>query len=180
MKILYLKHPLSGALTRLTSMRTQWARPELLPISYHNIIRVDTIPARDSNKKQKNCSYRGIKYRLFHGTRKKAEKLADLANAYWFICKTISVQCQKEYRRAKGSEEKNLSLSFPFVDRKLCYGYRYRSPQKNRIESDQFTVIKMNRNQPARIGTSSISLNAQFGFQMQKKCVEQKNSSPTQ
>ena len=86
----------------------------LHPIAYHNIRCIDTMPVRDSKKKQTDCSqaqyaYRSIVYRLLPGSPSKAKKLAGLAGACRFVWNTMLAQQNKAYEayaKAKENESK--------------------------------------------------------------------------
>ncbi|MCY4205831.1 MAG: transposase, partial [Bacteroidetes bacterium] len=73
-------------------------RSAILSIAYHNVTCINAMPARDSNNKNQDCSYRGIEYRLCPGTQRKAKKLAGLAGACQFVWNAILSQCNEEYQ----------------------------------------------------------------------------------
>ncbi len=60
-------------------------RSATLSIAYHNVTYINAMPARDSNNKNQDCSYREIEYRLCPGSRGKAKNLSGLAGACRFV-----------------------------------------------------------------------------------------------
>jgi len=82
------------------------------------------MPAKASEKKGKDCSYRGVEYRLCPGSRSKARKLAGLAGACRFVWNAILVPCQEEY---EDERRENPRLSFEPLAKPLLQDRKYSS-----------------------------------------------------
>ena len=71
-----------------------------------------------SNPSDKNCSYRGIEYRLFPGTQWKAHLLSGLCGACRFVWNVILKQINEEYQEAKETESDHPNVSrFSLINR---------------------------------------------------------------